>query len=166
MKAGRKRVTPKLLHGGCSRYEGKRMFICTSYTRTSVLTGRRKWPVEGSIFLFIVLRPRAIVPLFLWPFTAAGRSRCCRGVWLLSPLLPRFVRPDIFFEGFCAAVRTMVAGGGGGGGATIERESERERGGRAGKKGGRKSGANRKTVKRASRAVSSRQRRQWKNSGS
>ena len=165
MKAGRKRVTPKLLHGGCSRYEGKRMFICTSYTRTSVLTGRRKWPVEGSIFLFIVLRPRAIVPLFLWPFTAAGRSRCCRGVWLLSPLLPRFVRPDIFFEGFCAAVRTMVAGGGGGG-ATIERERERERGGRAGKKGGRKSGANRKTVKRASRAVSSRQRRQWKNSGS
>ena len=129
MKAGRKRVTPKLLHGGCSRYEGKRMFICTSYTRTSVLTGRRKWPVEGSIFLFIVLRPRAIVPLFLWPFTAAGRSRCCRGVWLLSPLLPRFVRPDIFFEGFCAAVRTMVAGGGGGGGATIERERERERGG-------------------------------------
>ena len=58
---------------------------------------------------------------------------------------PRFVRPDIFFEGFCVAVRTMEAVGGGGG-VTGGRGRER-------KKGGRKSGASRETVKRASRAL-------------
>ena len=58
---------------------------------------------------------------------------------------PRFVRPDIFFEGFCVAVRTMEAVGGGGG-VTGGRGRER-------KKGDRKSGASRETVKRASRAL-------------
>ena len=57
---------------------------------------------------------------------------------------PRFVRPDIFFEGFCVAVRTMEAVGGGG--VTGGRGRER-------KKGGRKSRASRETVKRASRAL-------------
>lgn len=88
------------------------MFICTSYTRMSVLTDRRKRRrqpgEEGSIFLFTL--PCDLQPLLFRPFSP-GRS-CqsrCRGVELLSPLLPRFVRPDIFFEGFCAGCKDAEA---------------------------------------------------------
>lgn len=79
VKAERKRVTPELLDCGCGCYEGKRLFICTSYTRMSVLLDRRKRPMREGFRLSF--HPRVTsshrfspCPLLGRPFLLLSRS--------------------------------------------------------------------------------------------